>query len=182
MNHLCEPRVFARHAAIMITLSIECEEHKDNTALQTHGMGCIYAFVAIILADLPLRAIFLDEKTRWFALHFMVNMFVAYFCFHDLVRVVSSPLCTMVEPSSSWQPSYFAFMLHFYHLACFTSLRLEDGVKLHPLAVASFYPPCVGRQPLTACTFDSRRGSRASRSLCGRPWRVQLSAGVGSHD
>ena len=58
----------------MITLSIECEEYKDNIALQTHGMGCIYAFVAIILADLPLRAIFSDEKTRWFVLHFMVNM------------------------------------------------------------------------------------------------------------
>ena len=39
----------------------------------------------------------------------------------------------MVEPSSSWQPtSYFAFMLHFYHLACFTSLRLEGCVKLRP--------------------------------------------------
>jgi hypothetical protein len=58
----------------------------------------------------------------------MVNMFIAFFCMHDLMNVVSSPLCTMVEPSSSWQPSYLAFMLHFYHLTCFTSLRLEDVV------------------------------------------------------
>jgi hypothetical protein len=48
----------------MITLSIECQEHKEDISLQVHGMGCIYAFVAIILADLPLRAVFSDEKTR----------------------------------------------------------------------------------------------------------------------
>lgn len=35
-------------AATMITLSIECQEHKEDISLQVHGMGCIYAFVAII--------------------------------------------------------------------------------------------------------------------------------------
>ena len=89
----------------MASISIQCLEPHDDVSLYTHGYGLIVAFVLIVLTDLPLRAIFKDMKTRWFALHFLVNMFITACCLRDLLGVMHSPLCVMLEPTSSWQPS-----------------------------------------------------------------------------
>jgi hypothetical protein len=115
---------------LMVTYSIECAEVEGNTmnGLWEHAIGIATAFAAVVVFDLPLRAFFSASKTRWFALHSLVNIAISAMCLLDLVGVIRAPLCAMVEPTSSWFPSYAAFSLHLYHLTCFTALRLEDIV------------------------------------------------------
>jgi hypothetical protein len=112
----------------MVTYSIECEPGDAAEGLRQHGIGIAVAFAAVVLFDLPLRALFSASKTRWFALHSLVNISISVMCLRDLLGVIENPLCAMISPTSSWFPSYAAFSLHLYHLTCFTALRLEDIV------------------------------------------------------
>ena len=126
---LCNRAVRRQHRSKqMVTYSIECEPGDAAEGLRQHGIGIAVAFAAVVLFDLPLRALFSASKTRWFALHSLVNISISAMCLRDLLGVIENPLCAMISPTSSWFPSYAAFSLHLYHLTCFTALRLEDIV------------------------------------------------------
>ena len=115
-----------------VSFTITCEEAASEQSFRDHGLGIAIAFACVALLDLPMRAVFANPKTRWFALHFLVNIAIAAICFGDLISVVAHPLCAFIEPTNSWLPSYMGFSLHFYHLTCFTALRLEDVVHHVP--------------------------------------------------
>lgn len=112
----------------MVAYTIDCINPAEWVHPAEHGLGILKDLVCIVLLDLPLRLVFSDQKTRWFALHFITNMVITVLCLSDLLGVAQNPLCSFVEPTNSWHPSYAAFALHFYHLTCFTTLRLEDVV------------------------------------------------------
>ena len=95
-----------------------------------HIVNLVATLICIGFIDqLSMRRFFPgDQKTRWFALHFLVNAIICVAAFHDLVHVARRPLCVAIEATASWVPSYCAWSLHLYHLLAFTSLRKEDVV------------------------------------------------------
>jgi hypothetical protein len=112
----------------MTVFHIECVDVQAPVPLSSHMMGCLVTFVVVALVDVVLRLLFPDQKTRWFALHFVANMIISAMCLHDMWGLMKAPLCAFSEASDSWVPSYIAFGLHAYHLIAFTAVRMEDIV------------------------------------------------------
>ncbi len=86
--------------------------------------------IVLFVCDSALQALsshMRDEKTRWFALHFLANMANAYYCLEDLLLVVRAPLCSSAIEIRSWRPSYISTALHIFHLIAFKN-RLSDVV------------------------------------------------------
>ena len=112
-----------------MALSIECRAYTEGPPLTVHLINIAKAIFLIALVDvLVLRRFFPDQKTRWFALHCLVNAAVVVGCVPDMVELSARPLCVAVEPPASYYPGYYAWGLHAYHLAAYTDLRLEDFV------------------------------------------------------
>jgi len=107
---------------------VDCVDPGAPVTLSRHAMGCVAAFIVTGLVDVVLRVLFPDQKTRWFALHFVANSIVTVACLQDMWGLMNAPLCAFVEPSDSWIPSYIAFALHAYHLIAYTAVRMEDIV------------------------------------------------------
>ena len=96
-----------------------------------HLLGCLLALTCISLASLPLRLLFRDKKTRWFALHALVNFTVSIYAVPDCLTTLARPTESMTLPMHSMTPSYLAFAIHLYHILDSTccsgsTLRLED--------------------------------------------------------
>ena len=118
----------------MQSFTVECLQAPPpiNTSEsgREHIIGLLVALCGICAVDfLVVCKIFPgDPKTRWFALHAIVNGITVVSCLTDIGQVAVRPFCVALESTHSWVPSYCAFSLHLYHMLAFTALRKEDIV------------------------------------------------------
>ena len=96
-----------------------------------HLTGCLVALLIIFVASLPLKYLFYDQKTRWFALHALANFAISTYAVPDILSTINAPEQSMTDAMFSWYPSYISFSIHLYHMLDSTccsgsSLRLED--------------------------------------------------------
>ena len=80
------------------------------------------------------------ESTRWFQLHAIVNMWIVYFVYNDVIECLFDPTKSNEMNSSEWGRS-FALSLHIYHSLVFT-LRREDWYH-HITSVFLCAPMCI---------------------------------------
>ena len=101
-----------------------------------HAQGCVIALAAIGAASALLRVPpkwrnSKATKTRWFALHAIVNLAVSFFALPDLIATLNRPSLAMLDDMRSWVPSYLSFSVHVYHLL---EGMMGDGIRSEDLA------------------------------------------------
>lgn len=86
----------------------------------------------IFLLDLFLLFLF-GFKTRWFQLHALINFYICYLVYDDLLFILNDPL-TSINQYGSRKPGYYAISLHIYHIIAFKKLTKMDYIH-HILSV-----------------------------------------------
>ena len=79
-----------------------------------HLTGCLVALLIIFVTSLPLKYLFYDQKTRWFALHALANFAISTYAVPDILSTINAPEQSMTDAMFSWYPSYISFSIHLY--------------------------------------------------------------------
>jgi|GEM_PF-6190175 len=104
----------------------------NQTSLHNTSTEDLFAMFYFIIAIALLDKLFFltlfgvkDLTTRWFMIHICGNAMIVYFAYGDVIR-------TLTDSSHAFgsvydlKPSYFAILIHLYHLLFFTNLSRDD--------------------------------------------------------
>ena len=111
----------------------------------SHSKAFAICFGGILLADLTLSYArhWLSPKSRWFALHGVVNLVLAMECLPDIIVSLRNPImCMRGELPYSLFPAYLSATLHTYHMLAPWFRPLQTADYIHHLAFAGILGSC----------------------------------------
>ena len=101
-------------------------------------------FTSFILSKIILPDKHVHHNSRWFFIHFVINIFVTLLTFSDLVYCINDYDGCYLEESSSG--AFFAMklavLLHIYHMIVFTE-KLTDKDWVHHLSLCAVNVPSL---------------------------------------
>jgi len=110
--------------------------------------GSIFFTILLILHYVLVKFNFRSENTKYFLLHFLVNMYIVHLVWRDALETIWNPLDFKV---AEIYPSFIAVLFHTYHLLFYNDIQRDE--KLHHLVNVYVTSPLIWFNYNKVCNF-----------------------------
>ena len=122
--------------------------------------------VSCVLSKLFLPQEDIHHNSRWFFIHFVINVMITVLTFNDLLYCIEDSTGCYLETSSreSFYAMKLAVLLHIYHMIVFTE-KLTDKDWVHHLSLCAVNLPAL-------CIYNRKLHSSGTFFLTGLPGAI----------
>lgn len=136
-------------------------------------VGAMWArFFTLYAADTVCRLIHLQKfevdapaSARWFFVHWLTNLYVAFHTWEDVAQCLADPMCGNAVSTTSSEAFAMATVLHVYHCVQHWS-ELHPNDRLHHMIF------CFGCAPVVYMTAAYKSTAVALFFMCGLPGAI----------
>ncbi|KAL1499571.1 hypothetical protein AB1Y20_011772 [Prymnesium parvum] len=101
--------------------------------------SALFGVAALMVCDIVYAR---RTLARWFALHFIANLWISILCLPDLWYLLSNPIEALTQTSVNHWPTSLVFSVHVYHMCFFRNLQWIDWLH-HVLMVVIGAPMLI---------------------------------------